>query len=507
MLRSLAAAGCIAVLGPTSAHADGEPFQIVEIATAHRVAQADIVDLDGDGRGDLLWTSIENLPPSERRRLHVHFQRADGTLPERADWQAQLSPGVAAYDLAELDAAPGWELLLLRRDGLSVLSFPGREPRSRELRVPGGPTVAAVGDERGIDRLRIARAGLADEPWLVVPGLGETYVLKPSGEVVGTLDTGARANFFIQPRPGAVVAESEIEMYFDHPRINVGDIDGDGRGDILSSNRHELRVFLQRSEGGFAGPPSRSHAFGLITIEDHIRSSGSVRVVPGDFDLDGRLDLCISSSTGSFLDATTRLGVFLNRDGAWRFTQPDQEFVTQGGLTANQVVDLDGDGRPELIDARVPTGVLEIVEVLLTRAIDAQIKIYRADDAKPFADAPWHEQKLDLPISFETFRSAGFVPTFEPDLNGDGWHDLIDSGGGEAIEIHLGREKSGFSKLDARQLVPTSGRVRFGDFDADGLTDIVLYDPRHPGTPIRIGVNRGVLPGTVRPPTLSPTPG
>ena len=39
-----------------------------------------------------------------------------------------------------------------------------------------------------------------------------------------------------------------------------------------------------------------------------------------------------------------------------------------------------------------------------------------------------------------------------------------------------------------------SGRIRFGDLEADGLTDLVIYDPRRPGRPIRIAHNRGVLP-------------
>jgi hypothetical protein len=38
--------------------------------------------------------------------------------------------------------------------------------------------------------------------------------------------------------------------------------------------------------------------------------------------------------------------------------------------------------------------------------------------------------------------------------------------------------------------------IRFGDLDRNGLLDFVLHDPRRPGTPIRIGSNRGVLPGT-----------
>ena len=53
-----------------------------------------------------------------------------------------------------------------------------------------------------------------------------------------------------------------------------------------------------------------------------------------------------------------------------------------------------------------------------------------------------------------------------------------------------------YRKRVARQDFDSSGRIRFGDFDGDGLADFLLYDHRRPDTPLRLGVNRGVLPGT-----------
>jgi hypothetical protein len=68
--------------------------------------------------------------------------------------------------------------------------------------------------------------------------------------------------------------------------------------------------------------------------------------------------------------------------------------------------------------------------------------------------------------------------------------------------VNLGDAKSGWGKRHGRQSLDTGGRIRFGDLDADGLTDFVLYDSRRPGTPLQVGTNRGVLPGTVRKPVV-----
>jgi hypothetical protein len=485
-----------ALLLAASAVAEEVPFALSEVPGPGRIALAEIADLDGDGRGDLLCVSIRGMPPDEQREIRAHFQ-GEGGLPAEPSWTAPLPGGAAAYDLADLDDRTGAELILLRRDRLTLLSLAERRASWRDVEV-GAPTLAAASDERGLDRLRIARGGLGPSPRLLVPGLGETLIFTPGGELVGRPRVGARANFFVPPRPGPLIAESEMELYFDHPRLSTGDVDGDGRGDLIASNRHELRIFLQREDGRFPSEADRQIGLGLLSLDDHLRRSGSVRIEPIDFDDDGRVDLLVSNSTGSLFSADTEVSIHMNRGGAWNLEDPDQVFHTEGGMTTNGVTDLDGDGHPELMSARIPTGILEVVEMLLTRSIDAEVRIYKRDGEKPFGTEPWMSWKTGLGVSFETFRARGFLPSIDADLNGDGRRDLVTSGGGEALEVRLLDPERGFGRPAARQELETNGRIRFGRLDADDLDDWLLYDPRQSDRPIRVGVNRGVLPGTVR---------
>jgi hypothetical protein len=272
----------------------------------------------------------------------------------------------------------------------------------------------------------------------------------------------------------------------------------------VSANRHELRVFAQNAEGGFPSRATRQFALGLVSPEDHVRSTGVVRVDAVDLDGDRRVDLLISHAVGSVFSTSTKttVRVHLNRNGEWNLAQPDQRFVTEGGLTGNVVIDLDGDGRAELIEARVPAGVLEVVEVLVTRAIDAEVSIYRHAEESPFGAKPWQRWAIGVPFSFKTFRSLGFVPTLEADFNADGFNDLLGSGSGDQLEVRLG-SVDGYTTVHAKQSLDTAGRIRFGDIDGDRLTDFVIYDGRRPGTPIQIGINRGLLPAT-RPAAPSP---
>jgi hypothetical protein len=194
----------------------------------------------------------------------------------------------------------------------------------------------------------------------------------------------------------------------------------------------------------------------------------------------------------------------VNRGGTWNVAKADQTFDVEGAWAATSFEDLDGDGKLEFVEARLSLQTLELVEILITRAIDPELRIYRHAQGLPFEAEPAIRRPLSLAVSFETQRTIGFLPALE-DLNGDGRLDLIAPTDGTQFEIHLGAPGPALDSRGLRQAFDTTGVIRFGDLDRNGLLDVVLHDPRRPGTPIRIGVNRGVLPGTRLPPELRPT--
>jgi len=494
---------CVLTLSATAlAEESSAPFELLTLPGPGRTAFAEIADLDGDGRGDLVTASFTKLPPNQQRKLRVHFQREDGAFREAPDWVAPLPDGAAAYDFFPM-ASGAEEMFFMRRDRVTRLSLAGRVPAWRDVQLPG-TTLAVAPDERGIDRLRLVRDGLAAAPLLVVPGFGEVFVASLDGEPVARLATQSRANFFVPPRPGLLVSDNEADLYFEHPRIDVADVDGDGRGDLVVSNRHEVLVFLGREPEGFSGKPDQRHVLRRLSEADHVRATGTARIEARDWSGDGRADLLVSTTQGGLLRAHTLTTLHVNRGGTWDVQKADQTFEMDGGWAATAFEDLDGDTQLDFIEVRLSLRTLELVEILLTRSIDPELRVYRTAQNAPFEAKPAIARSLDLGVSFETQRTVGFLPALR-DLNSDGRLDLIAPFAADLLEIHLGASGPTLASRAIRQSFDTTGVIRFGDLDRNGLLDFVLHDPRRPGTLIRVGVNRGALPGTRTPPELRPS--
>jgi hypothetical protein len=411
-----------------------------------------------------------------------------------------LPAGAAAYDIADVLPAPGDEILLLRSDNVVLLNV-GRTSQSlHEMAVPGATTMGAAEDERGLERLQLMRRTAAGEPRIWVPQLGETTALSPTGDVVARLRTGGRANYFIPPRPGLVQNESDVQLFYDAARLALGDVDGDGRQDAVTTTRHDLRIFLGREDGSFPKVADRQIPLRRMEFRDHIRGSGGVSAEVQDIDGDGLLDLMLSHVKGSLADATTRATIHMNKGGTFDIEHPDIEFVSESTLASNVLLDTDGDGRLELLRMSIAFSVLEVIETLMTQEVDVELEVFRHDGDSILASKPWSRRKVEVGWSFDTFRPLGFVPTIFDDWNADGYTDFFSSGDGDAIEVYLGGRDSRYLKRSGRQKLDTAGVIRVGDIDGDRLSDFVIHDPHTVDAPVRVGRNLGALPGS--PPRL-----
>jgi hypothetical protein len=83
---------------------------------------------------------------------------------------------------------------------------------------------------------------------------------------------------------------------------------------------------------------------------------------------------------------------------------PDQKFVSDGTLSSDLLLDIDGDNAYELVRIKFKFSVLEVVEILLTRNIDSVVEVHRLQSDGLFDTKPSSNRKFSTGISFDTFR-------------------------------------------------------------------------------------------------------
>ena len=223
---------------------------------------------------------------------------------------------------------------------------------------------------------------------------------------------------FLEPRTfGAGGAQS----------IAVADFNGDGAMDVVTVSS-SVTLYLGDGHGSFTAQP----ALGI----------GGTAIVTADFNLDGKPDIAIASTSG--------LAILLGK-GDGTFLAPG--FVT-GSFSTVTVGDFNGDGRPDIA----------------TGATNAQVLVLLGTSGGSFHAEPL----FTLPMGNALAMVAA-------DLNGDGKVDLAVTGisnSGTGVTVFPGQGNGTFAAAvpyPVPNAVSVAGLIT-GDFNGDGLPDLAFTE-------------------------------
>lgn len=251
--------------------------------------------------------------------------------------------------------------------------------------------------------------------------------------------------------------------------VKLGDFNGDGRTDILiipsRTVAQPVEVYLANADGSFPAMASfRGPTVAVGTIDVDVSS-----LLLADFDGDGRTDILY------FPRGATRSQLSLSTGTGFSAAVQGPLFDTSAGIPALarvKVGDFDGDGRSELA-------------FVLGSVTAVAMEVHRLNPAKSGFVLQMYGPKRAVRSDPQGARiDASRV--LVADVNGDGKSDLVALEGWgtrEAMSVYLATG-SGFTSrydgpirfFDAVRPDESLARVRLGDFNGDGRTDLAFVE-------------------------------
>ncbi len=345
-----------------------------------------IGDLDGDGKVDLVVANISANTISVYRNTSNAGSMASGSFAARVDFATGVRPRAIAIGDLNGDGKP--DLAVANNGSSSVSVFPNTSTpgtittASFAAKIDyttgfnSNPSFIAVGDLDGDGKPDLATANSVSN---------NVSVLRNSaaGGVLNSTSFTSKVDYAAGTTPTSIA---------------IGDLDGDGKPDLVSANfsSNNISVFRNTATSGSISAASFAAAVNFAT------ASNPYSVAFGDLDGDGKPDLAVanhSSNSVSFYRNTATSGSITTGSFTSKF-----DLATGTTPTSVAISDLNGDGK---------------ADIAVANSASNTVSVYRSTTTLGVLNNSSFAAKVDFAAGSGTFSVA------MGDLDGDARPDLV----------------------------------------------------------------------------------
>lgn len=476
----------LVLLSATPAQGQGGRFAMYNIRVLDRITDLTAADLDGDGLDDLVVLHTKGHSPDIERWASVFRHKPEGGFSSAADLTIELPGQVAALDVGDVLGDSGAELVALTATGASVVDYSGTDGAFSLVPIARGVSGSILPSHENVPIVDFVQDWNGDgRDDVVIPGFDELYIFLAGGDTLSTVPQVCE----LETRIGLSAERSEngprfgaVEVTRKLPNLVPVDLEGDGDSDLVAHWDEEARFYLQ-DNGRFSRVPDAATTLGLVTDEDREEENLRLEVSVVDVDGDGVADLfggkSIAHGVGDFSSTVAlRYG-----NGDLNFNGGPDWSTSVEGWSAGTWIDLDGNGRKELVLPVIKLGITDIVRILITKKVKVGFTFYFPAEDRGISQTPDFVEEVTLEVGFEGSGETQIV-NFDGDYDGDGRVDLVVATGKMELSVFQGKEPSKgelFSKKPVEKIeVDTFGDFRPLDLNRDGLKDMILYYSGNP---------------------------
>ncbi len=422
-------------------------------------------DFNGDGKTDIALLVAE---PSDRRVLQVYLQRESDRFPPSPGQSLTLSSSVNMIQSLDIDGDGRAELFTIDHDGLRQYNHDGKSFIDKPKAQVPGSTVFTGAIEGGI--LPDEFIHNISDRWIVFLPIDEGFLLWEYRQ--GEFQQLGKINFphviYKNDRPVKYLGNPMCVFAMTLPKIVIDE--REGKSDIYLIWPDRLAIFPAAENGRFDNGESVHFRFQEAAAGNFCQS----RLV--DFDLDGRLDLVCSQSTGGISGAHTDIKLF----GSDRFRHAnitESHKIALTDVCGNLMIDnFDRVGGLELVVPAIELGTMSAVKMMITKNIDCHLLIYPIDNLGRPAREPKVRRKMTCRLDFEKADPTEDIRIdWSGDYDGDGLPDLVLADGGGKLMFYRGSSEE-YLEDKAEIVLDISGPdiVHPVHLNADGRSDLII---------------------------------
>jgi len=454
-----------------SVAADAPVYSKSALTLSGRLLSVVADDMDGDGLKDIVAVCLKgDRPATAVRQVDVFIQNKGGVFASRPDASWPVSPSASVFDTGAADGSGRRSVLFIAPDGVyAYLPVAGGYSR-KPTRIIKAGSVFTGADPLDLPHYDFFMEPKGVSPMALLPDMSGLAVYTREGNTF-RLSSGPDvpvSTTFSDDKPGE---GGGLTVSHGLPAVCVKGFDSPGSADIVASWEDNALVFLRGADGRYSSDPDVSFQPGLMSGMDKGPMEGAW-LFPADIDGDGRMDAAVVKKTGGLARTKSLIFIYIRKGDTFP-PKPAHTIITEG-VVGPRFVDLNGDGRLDVLLPSIKVGISNFVNMLTSGKVNVDVDMYMQGKDGSFPDRPTKTKSVGFKLDLTNLAKA--APVLETGrFSSGGGYSLAVVSGDDRVSVYLPDRYSILSDRPGVELVadaPTGMDVV--DLNGDKVDDFVL---------------------------------